>query len=72
MFATLCYLVDGYFESGLHFSLNFFRGEVTGQKASTQDTVKAAVAVHPLYTLLKITRKKQQNLSVLPQNQLWK
>lgn len=31
----LSYLSDGYVKSGMHFSVNFFRGEVTGQKAST-------------------------------------
>lgn len=53
------YLIDGYVKSGLHFSLDFFRGEVTGQQASTQDTVKPAAAAQPLHTLLKRTRNKQ-------------
>lgn len=64
----LSYLVDGYVESGLHFSINFFRGEVTGQKASTQHTVKTAAAVHPLHTLLKINRTTNE-LKYLSQTQ---
>lgn len=52
-------LVDGYFETGLYFSVNFFWGEVTGQKACTQHTIKTATAVHPLRTLLKMTRMTQ-------------
>lgn len=55
------YLVDGYVESGLNFSLNFFRGEVTGQNTSTQHTVKTAATVHPLHTLLKIKTKNKRN-----------
>lgn len=55
----LPYIVDGYAESWLHFSIDLFWGEVTGQKASTQHTVKTAAAVHPLHTLLKITNNKK-------------
>lgn len=49
-------LADGHFESGLHFSINFFWGEVTGQKSSAQLTVKSATVVHALHTLLKVAR----------------
>lgn len=64
-------LIDGDFESGLHFSINFFWGEVTGQKASTQHTIKTATAVHPLRTLLKMTKTKAlKHLTKIPAMEL--
>lgn len=46
----LSYLVDGHIKSGLHFSINFLRSEVTGQEAGAQHAEQAAAAAHPLHT----------------------
>lgn len=65
VFTSLSHLIDGYVESGLQFSINFFWGEVTRQTASTQDTVKTTAAAHPLHTLLENCQKETMELTHL-------